>query len=85
MGAGGRGQEFNTHTLFFPLILKSMLCVLCVWAFCLPAHLCTMCVPAVKGSQREHWISLELELQMVPSHHVYAGNLCSFITFVLIK
>ena len=37
------------------------------------AHLCFLCLMP-KEARRGHWIPLGLELQMVVSCHVYAGN-----------
>ena len=45
-----------------------------VWDFCLWARMCTMSVPGTQESQKRASDPLELELQMILSHHASSGN-----------
>ena len=40
----------------------------------LPAYVCVLCVPGAGGSQKRALGALEVELQVVVSSHVDAGN-----------
>lgn len=48
--------------------------VLCMWTFCLFVYMCTMCVPSAQGGQKRVLDTLGLELCVIVSYYVDAGN-----------
>lgn len=66
----------SQFTVDFPFFFEvKMLKNFCVWVFCLRVCLCTTCVPVSCRSQKRVLDPLELECQMVVSHH--CGCQCS--------
>ena len=47
---------------------------MCITGICVHICLCTSCVFGACGGQKRALDALELELQMVVSHHMGAGN-----------
>ena len=65
----GKTPSLTLMTFFFDLFTF----IHCLWVFYLHVYLCTMCV--LDALMPEEGVgSLELELQMIVSHHMGAGN-----------
>lgn len=64
-------SPFHIQLYLISLFLKAYFMCL---GFCLRARLCTVCKPAAYGSQRIVLVLQELQLWMVVSHQVGAGN-----------
>lgn len=77
MGAGAQHKIKQTNKEI--LILKNFEFICSMCAFCLPACLCTTCLPgAHKGHKRTSDL-LDLQLQMVACCHMCAGNRIHFL------